>query len=126
MRMLLSDATLLAARATLERLHSTTAAHSRLAETVSSSGDTVRAWTSQGDIACRVETDMGDDETDITRGSVPADRPVYEYTVFAAHDSDVRIGDRLTLASGIVLSVIQASRGQSQAFVSAYRCTEVA
>lgn len=123
--MLLSDATLLAARATLERLHSTSADHSRLVETVSASGDTVRAWTPMGSIDCRVETDMGDTESRIVAGVEPGDRPVYEYTVFAAHNADIRLGDRLTLASGITLGVVQASRGQSQGFASAYQCAEV-
>ncbi len=38
----------------------------------------------------------------------------------------LRTGDRLTLASGIILSVAQASRGQSESFVSVAYCTEVA
>jgi len=122
---LLTDATVDRARATLERLHSTTATLSRLTETTSASGSVSNAWTTVGDIACRVETDMGDTSSNRVRGVQPADRPVYEYTVFTAHDADVRLGDRLTLASGIVLTVMQASRGQSQGFVAAFDCSEV-
>jgi hypothetical protein len=68
---------------------------------------------------------MGDTQQGRVMGSMPADRPVYDYTVFAAHDADIRTGDRLTLASGIVLAVMQDSRGQTDAFVSVAHCTEV-
>ena len=123
--MLLTDATLASARATLERMHTTTAQLSRLTETTAADGTTTQSWTLVDDIACRVETDMGDRMTRTVAGAQPIDRPVYDYPVFAAHDADVRRGDRLTLAGGIVLSVQQASRGQSQPLVSAYGCTEV-
>lgn len=115
-----------AARATLEQLHSTTATHRRLVETVSASGESVKSWpTITGTISCRVETDMGDTRQGRIAGVAPGDRPQYDYTVFAAHDADIRTGDLLTLASGIVLSVMQDSRGQSQAFVSVLYCSEV-
>ncbi len=122
---LIDTDTLAAARATLEQLHTTTATHGRLTEAVASSGSVSQAWTSQGTISCRVETDIGDQRQARITGAEPADRPVYEYVVFAAHDADIRTGDRLTLASGIVLSVMQDSRGQSQGFVSVSHCTEV-
>lgn len=122
---LLDATTLEAARTTLEQLHSTTATHTRLAETTSSSGSVSKAWTNVGSVQCRVETDMGDTQQARVMGGAPADRPVYDYMVFAAHDADIRTGDRLTLASGIILSVQQDSRGQSQGFVSALMCTEV-
>lgn len=123
---LFDNNTVEAARTALEQLHVTSAAHERLVETVSASGDVVQSWTSQGTIQCRVETEMGDTQQARVRGGVPAERTVYEYVVFVAHDADVRTGDRLTLAAGIVLSVLQDSRGQSQAFVQALYCTEVA
>lgn len=122
---LIDDTTLAAARATLEQLHVTSATHGRLVETTAADGATTRAWTTQGTISCRVETPMGDTRQGAIMGAQPADRPRYEYTVYAAHDADVRTGDRLTLASGIVLSVMQDSRGQSQAFVNTLHCTEV-
>lgn len=122
---ILDASTLEAARTTLEQLHGTSATHGRLAETTSASGSTSQSWTSLGTIMCRVETDMGDQQQARVMGSPPVDRPVYEYTVFAAHDAGIRTGDRLTLASGIVMSVMQDSRGQSQGFVSVVYCTEV-
>jgi len=122
---LIDSDTLAAARTALEQLHSTSATHSRAAESIASSGDTTLSWSTIGTIQCRVETDMGDMEQMRVQGAVPADRPVYEYTVFVAHDADVRTGDRLTIASGVVLSVEQASRGQSQGFVGVLYCTEV-
>lgn len=122
---LVSDSTLASARAALVQLHGTSATHSRLVETVSATGGTSHSWTSQGTIMCRVETAMGDTQQGRTAGNPPADRVVHEYVVFAAHDADIRNGDRLTLPSGIVLSVLQDSRGQSQPFVQALYCTEV-
>lgn len=123
--MLISDTSLATARATLALLHSTTAAHSRLVATTSASGASDRSWTPIGDVQCRIETNMGDRSTDVVQGPPPVDRPVYEFTVFAAHDADIRLGDRLT-ANGITMTVMQASRAQSQAFVSAFDCSEVA
>lgn len=122
---LIDTDTLAAARAALEQLHTTSATHGRLVETTSAAGEAVKSWTSQGTIQCRVETDMGDMEQMRVQGGAPGDRPVYEYTVFVAHDADVRTGDRLTIASGVTLSVEQASRGQSQGFVGVLYCTEV-
>lgn len=113
-----------AARTTLEQLLVTTAAHDRLVETVSASGSVSQSWTSQGNIVCRVETEMGDTQQARVQGGAPADRVVYEYVVFVAHDADVRTGDRLTPAAGIVLSVLQDSRAQSQPFLKALYCTE--
>ncbi len=118
--------TLASARATLEQLHTTSATHGRLVQTTGASGDTVQSWTSLGTISCRVETDMGDQQQGRVAGIDPTDRIAYEFVVFAAHDADIRTGDRLTLASGIILSVAQASRGQSESFVSVAYCTEVA
>jgi hypothetical protein len=120
-----SDAMLTSARTALERLHVTSATHGRLTETVSASGGTSRAWTSQGSISCRVESGMGDTRQGRAAGSAPGDRVVHEYAVFVAHDADIRHGDRLTLAAGIVLSVEQSSRAQSQPLVQALYCTEV-
>lgn len=122
---LIDDTTLEAARTALEQLHGTEATHGRLAETIATSGSVSQAWTSLGTIMCRVETDMGDQQQARVMGAVPADRPAYDYVVFVAHDADVRSGDRLTLASGIVLAVMQDSRGQSQGFVSVLHCSEV-
>lgn len=122
----IDDTTLAAARATLAQLHTTSATHGRLAETVNSSGEAVKSWTSLGTISCRVETDMGDMDQARVMGTSPSDRIVYDYVVFVAHNADVRTGDRLTLASGVALRVEQASREQSQAFVRALQCTEVA
>ena len=122
---LLDANTVAAARAALEELHSDTATHGRLVETVSASGDVSQSYSSLGTIACRVETAMGDTRQSRVMGFAPADRPAYEYTVFVAHDEDVRRGDRLTLTSGIVLTVQQDSRGQSQPFVQALYCSEV-
>lgn len=124
MTALVSASTLAQARATLERLHTTTATHARLTETVSNTGGVSKSWSSLGSIQCRVETDMGTMQQARTAGDAPADRIVYEYVVHAAHDADLRTGDRLTLASGITLSVAQASRGQSQGFITVAYCTE--
>lgn len=123
---LVTDDVLAAARATLQRLHTTTATHDRRTDTTSASGDTATTWQAQGSIACRVETDMGDtQQARMGAGDdSPSGRVVYEYVVYVAHDADVRTGDRLTLASGVTLSVVQSSRGQSQAFVQALYCTE--
>lgn len=123
--MLFTDSTVASARAALERLHSTTAALTRLAETTSGTGGTSQSWTSVGNIACRVETDMGGMSSSTVRGAGVTDRPIYDATIFTAHDADVRLGDRLTLPSGIVFSVVQASRGQSQPFIAAFDCAEV-
>lgn len=123
---LFDDSTVAAARTALEQLHVTSATHERLVETVSASGSVSESWTSQGTISCRVETEMGDTQQARVRGGTPADRVVYEYVVFVAHDADVRTGDRLTIAAGITLSVLQDSRGQSQPFVKALYCTEAA
>lgn len=123
---LIDDSTLAAARTTLEQLHATSVAHGRLVTTIAASGSESQDWTSLGTIACRVETAMGNTRQAAVMGEQPADQPRYEYIVYAAHDADVRTGDHLTLASGIVLSVMQDSRGQSQPFLSALYCTEVA
>lgn len=121
---LIDDTTLAAARDALEQLHVTSAVHTRPAESVAADGSVSLSWSTIATINCRVETDMGTMEQSSTRGAEPADRVVHEYVVYTAHDADVRTGDRLTLASGIVLSVAQASRAQSQAFVQALYCTE--
>lgn len=126
MNSLVSPVTLESARAALERLHVTTASLSRLAETIASDGSVTQSWSSLGSIQCRVETDMGRQQQARANGHPPADTLVSEYVVYAAHDEDIRTGDRLTLASGVTLSVARASRGQSQGFVSAYHCTEAA
>ena len=124
--MSLIDADTLAfARETMEQLHGTEATHGRMVTTISASGSESKSYTPLGTVMCRVETDMGDQQQASVMGASPSDRPVYEYVVFAAHDADIRTGDRLTLSSGIVLSVIQDSRGQSQGFVSVSYCTEV-
>lgn len=123
--MLVSDATLDRARAALEQLHTTTAQHYALTESVSASGSASKSWTLAGSVACRVETDMGDTQPRRVEGVQPADRIVYEYTVFTAHDAAIDTGDRLVLPSGITLLVEQASRGQSQPFVAAFGCSEV-
>lgn len=123
--MLVSDATLDRAREALERLHVTSAQVQRMSETIGADGSVIPAWSNQGSpIACRVETDMGTTSGRTIGGAGVTDRPVYDFTVFAAHDADIRTGDRLVLSSGLTLSVMQASRGQSQPFVSAYGCTE--
>lgn len=122
--MLISESSLSSARATLAMLHSTIATHERLVETTTPSGDTERTWTPQPDLACRVETSMGDRSTDRVSGPEPADRPVYDFTVFAAHDADVRLGDRIT-ANGVAMTVALASHGQSQPFVSVFECSAV-
>lgn len=122
--MLIDEHSLSAARATLAMLHSTIAQHSRLVETTAASGDTPKSWTPLCDVRCRIETSMGDRSTDRVTGPAPADRPVYDFTVFTAHDADVRLGDRLT-ANGVTMTVMQASLGQSQAFVSAFECSAV-
>ena len=118
--------TLASARATLEELHVTSATHTRLVQTVSASRESVPSYTPVRTVMCRVETDMGDTQQARVMGGAPADRPVYDYMVFAAHDADIRTGDRLTLPGGLVLNVQQDARGQSQAFVTALFCTEVA
>lgn len=121
---LVSAATLASARAALERLHVTPATHSRLAETIGSDGSVIQSWTPLGSVQCRIETDMGRQQQARVGGQPPADTLVSEYVVYAAHDADIRTGDRLTLSSGVTLSVARASRGQSQGFVSAFHCTE--
>lgn len=122
---IVSASTLKRARAALARLHATDAVHSKLTVTVSSTGAESHSWASAGTVKCRVETDMGTTKQGSVNGEAPADRTLYEYAVHVAHDADIATGDRLTLASGIVLSVEQDSRGQSQGFIGVLHCTEV-
>lgn len=122
---LVTDTTLAAARSILERLHVTDATHCTLTESVSATGAVSQSWALVGTVKCRVETDMGRNRQMSVNGVEPAQRPVYDYTVYAAHDVTIKTGDRLTLASGITLSVQQDSRNQSQNMVAAFGCTEV-
>ena len=122
---LLTDTTIASARTQLERLHTITAQVDRLLETVASDGSVSQSWSSVGSINCRVESSMNGSQLTAS-GNEPASHHVYEYTVFTAHNADVRTGDRLTLSSGAVLSVEQSSRNQTDAFVSVYGCSEVA
>jgi len=112
------------ARAQLEQLHTTTVKHYRRTTSTTDTGSITTSWTLQGNINVRIETNMSQQATLVTTGESSTERIVYEYTVFSAHDTDIRTGDKLELASGIELIVEQASRAQSQALVGVWHCNE--